>query len=68
MMLNTQMFIPRFHQLKLHIEAQTALGIRRRYRPFPQMKSFSRSVDTVFPAELTVQDIFMAAANIWNSL
>jgi hypothetical protein len=68
MMLNTKTFIPRFHQLKLHIEAQTGLGVRRQYLPFPHMKSLPRSVDTVFPAELTVQDIFMAAANIWNSL
>ncbi len=56
MMLNTQTFIPRYFQLKLHIDAQISSGVLEQ---FPHVESSACGDDSIFLAVRMIEESYL---------
>jgi hypothetical protein len=59
MMLNTKKFVPRYFQLKLHIEAQISSGVPVPREHFPHVEPSACSDDSIFWAAQIIEEFYL---------
>jgi len=59
MMLHTQMFIPRYFQLKLHFEAQISSGVPELREQFSHVETSSLGDNSIFLAVQLIEEFYL---------